>query len=107
MSFTEEYFKIGYQLQKNAGVGSEVAGSFMNPINVPFTIPAAMIGALVGEKDQRDIGNTDADTWKNLLIPGLGAYRLGKRMHANTNAYNDLSSDEMARLGVLKAKMQG
>ena len=89
-------------LEKYAGTGSEFASSLVNPVNWVASMPAFALGALVGEKDQKDIPD---DKWKNLLIPGLGPYRLGKRLHANMSAKDQLSSDEIARIGLLKKQL--
>ena len=69
-----EIFINGFE--KSAGVKTEVL-SLIDPANI-LMLPGGMIRGGHESKDVRD--SEDKGTWSNLLIPGMGGYRLGRRL---------------------------
>ena len=67
-------------LQKVAGLSTELIGTVANPFNVVLGLPAVVAGSLMGSEDKEDIGDSP---FVNLLMPGVGPYRLGERIKAN------------------------
>ena len=61
---------------KEAGVTSEVIGSILSS---PVAIPAGLIGLLAGKRDEGDMDKQEEKSWSN-IIPGVGAYRLARRI---------------------------
>ena len=78
-AFKDELGKIANGIEKKAGMGTEYL-SFLNPLNFLASpvgmIAAGMTDTLTKEKmakqQDRDISN--------MLVPGVGAYRLMKRL---------------------------
>jgi hypothetical protein len=73
------FFQAGYQMQKEAGAPAEVVGSLVNPLNIPLNLPAGLLGLVIGEEDPKAFKNMSSIS--SLIVPGLGPYRLGKRLH--------------------------
>lgn len=80
-SFSDDFYQFGYDMEKKAGVPAELVGTAFNPLSAALALPAGVAGLVVGEDDIRDIPNTNMSSLGSLLIPGLGPYRLGKRLH--------------------------
>jgi len=78
-SYLQEIYEAAYkdELEKISGVTSEAIGSIMWA-----PIPTA-IGAYLGSKKKKPKGKKaeeiDKKTWSNILIPGVGGYRMGRR----------------------------
>ena len=84
MAFTDEYFKLGYKLQKEAGLNSEIAGTIVNPLNWYGGTPiGGLAGLLMTDAAKRKKDIEEDDLWKNLLIPGYAPYRLATRNRAS------------------------
>ena len=64
---------------KTAAARSEMVGKVVNPINYAIGAPAAAIGFLVGPYSEEDRKKVNGKSWSNVLIPGAGPYRLGRR----------------------------
>jgi len=87
MSFTQEFFKLGYELEKQAmektsGAVSEVVGTMLNPINSGFAPIGGLVGLLESDSEKRFKDLEESAVLSNLLVPGVGAYRLGTRLRA-------------------------
>lgn len=67
--------------QKTAGIKTEVAGAVANPI--PLSILGAAIGGIKGNYTKEEQAAADKKTWSNILIPGVGGYRLARRRNKN------------------------
>ena len=67
-------------IEKIGGVGTEVAGTLLNPFSLGLTVPALALGAMVGEKDE-NMAKINKGTLSNLVLPGVAPFRLGKRLN--------------------------
>ena len=67
------------ELQKIAAETSELVGTMLG---MPVSIPAGIIGYLMGKKTEAEMKEQDDAGISNILLGGLGlpAYRLGRRM---------------------------
>jgi len=64
--------------EKQAGLASEVAGTV---IQFPLSLVGAGVGALKGKyPKEQDKQVIEDKSWSNLLIPGVGGYRLARRL---------------------------
>lgn len=64
---------------KHAELTSEILGNLVpyNTVLSPFALAAGMIA---GPDKVEERPAVNAANWSNVLVPGLGSYRLGKRM---------------------------
>jgi len=68
------------QFEKAAGWKSEAILPNLNPLNVVGSPIGTLLAALKPTRDTEDQAKADQEVWKNLLIPGRGAYNAWKRV---------------------------
>ena len=89
-----------FNMHKEGGWGTEVAGNIVNPLNWFGVAP--MIGsglaAMTPTRSLEDQARADKNTWKNILIPGRAAYNWWKRIGAG------IRSPEMMAIKLRHAK---
>ena len=102
MSFTNDYFKLGYQLQKQAGQGWATAVGALGPGLLPAM--GAALAAEEGKKMRTAVGQTVGGFGGGLLGAGLGV-----GVNALSNALNlgHINPEQAALLGALPGLMAG
>ena len=66
--------------KKIAGIKTEIFGSIpSNPLTLGASIVGAGVGLHKGKHTKEEQAKAEDKTWSNVLVPGLGAYRLARR----------------------------
>jgi hypothetical protein len=104
-SFVDYYFEVGYdqaqEFEKTAGAASEAAGAIINPLNIlGGNLMAGLLGYGYGEKGEADQISDDAISGglANILVPGLGPYRLGKRLRDTMDTNREIRKQHLKKL---------
>lgn len=105
-SFTNYFFELGFEqgqqnLEKTAGAASEVAGAIINPLNLfGGNVMAGLVGYGYGKKGESDeiSDGVLSGGLANLLIPGLGPYRLGKRTRDMMDTNREIRKKHLEKL---------
>ena len=81
-SYLSDAYNAGVHaaLEKISAVPTEVIGSLFNPLGGPALLPGLVIGALSGKYSKKEQKEADKAVLSSLLIPGVGPYRLGRRI---------------------------
>jgi hypothetical protein len=91
-------FKKGFE--KKAGVGSEVAGTVIMPLNTA----GILAGLITGARSEKEQDEAEERGPMN-FIPGVGGYNLGRRMMTN-GARSKEERLKMHELAALTQKQQ-